>query len=99
MMGDVPPVFSGVVEIDETYLGGAWRNRRRAERAQGSKRGRGRTKQAVFGILCRGGQVWAEVVPNVEPKTLLPLLRQRVTAGSVVCSDTFISYTGVAARG
>ncbi len=99
MMQDVPPVFSGVVEIDETYLGGAWRNKRLASRSQGTKRGRGTSKQAVFGILCRGGQVWAEIVPNVEAKTLLSLLRQRVKAGSVVCSDTFTSYTGVAAGG
>jgi transposase len=99
MLQDVSPVFSGVVEIDETYLGGTWRNKRLASRAQGTKRGRGTSKQAVFGILCRGGQVWAEVVPNVEAKTLLPLLRQRVRAGSVVCSDTFSSYTGVAAKG
>ena len=34
------------------------------------------------------------MVPNVEAKTLLPLLHQR---GSIVCSDTFTSYTGVAA--
>jgi len=99
MARDVPPLFSSLVEVDETYVGGSWRNKRRGERALGTKRGRGTTKQAVFGILCRGGQVWAEVVPNVEAKTLLPLLRQRVTAGSVVCSDTFTSYTGVAASG
>lgn len=99
MVRDVPPVFSGVVEVDETYLGGAWRNKRRSQRAQGTKRGRGTTKQAVFGILARGGQVWAEVVPNVEARTLLPLLRQRVRPGSIVCSDTFSSYTGVAAGG
>ena len=96
---DLPPVFSGVVEIDETYLGGAWKNGRRAERGQGTRRGRGTSKQAVFGILCRVGQVWAEIVPNVEARTLLPLLRQRVNIGSTVCSDTFSSYTGVAARG
>ena len=28
MVRDVPHVFSGVVEVDETYLGGSWRNRR-----------------------------------------------------------------------
>ena len=78
MVRDVPHVFSGVVEVDETYLGGSWRNRRLAKRVQGTKRGRGTTKQAVFGILCRGGLVWAQVVPNVEAKTLLPLLHQRV---------------------
>ena len=99
MVRDVPHVFSGVVEVDETYLGGSWRNRRLAKRVQGTKRGRGTTKQAVFGILCRGGLVWAQVVPNVEAKTLLPLLHQRVQRGSIVCSDTFTSYTGVAAGG
>ena len=53
----------------------------------------------MFGILCRNGRVWAKVVPNVEANTLMPLLRKRVAMGSIVCSDTFRSYTGVAARG
>jgi len=99
MASDIPPVFEGTVEIDETYLGGAWRNKRKPDRSKGAKRGRGTSKQAVFGILCRSGQVWAEVVPNVEANTLLPLLRKRVVTGSIVCSDTFRSYTGVAAKG
>ena len=34
MVRDVPHVFSGVVEVDET-LGGSWRNRRLAKRVQG----------------------------------------------------------------
>jgi len=99
MAYNIPPVFEGIVEIDETYLGGSWRNKRKDVRAKGAKRGRGTTKQAVFGILCRNGQVWAEIVPNVESDTLLPLLKQRVVTGAIVCSDTFKSYTGVAARG
>lgn len=100
MANDIPPVFEGTVEIDETHLGGAWRNKRKSDRSKGAKRGRrGTAKRAVFGILCRGGQVWANVVPNVETKTLLPLLRKRVATGSIVCSDTFKSYTGVAAKG
>ena len=99
MVRDIPPVFEGIVEIDETYLGGSWKNKRKSTRAQGSKRGRGTSKQAVFGILCRNGKVWAEVVPDVEANTLIPLLRKRVAVGSTVCSDTFRSYTGVAAKG
>ena len=91
-------MFEGTVEIDETYLGGSWRDKRKTVRAKGAKRGRDTAKYAVFGILCRNGQVWAEVVPNVEANTLLPLLRKRVATGATVCSDTFRSYTGVAAR-
>jgi transposase len=99
MVRDIPPVFEGIVEIDETCLGGSWKNKRKSTRAQGSKRGRGTSKQAVFGILCRNGKVWAEVVPDVEANTLMLLLRKRVAVGATVCSDTFRSYTGVAAKG
>ncbi len=99
MAREVPPVFHGTVEVDETYVGGQWRNTRRRERALGTKRGRGTSKTPVFGILCRDGQVWAQVVPDVEAKTLLPLIRRRVRRGSVVCSDTWRSYTGIAAKG
>ena len=98
MARDVPPVFSGVVEVDETYLGGHWRNRR--HRPRGSPRGRGTTlKTSVFGILCRGGHVWAEVVPDIRRQTLQTLIRRRVQPGSLLCSDTWIGYTGIAAHG
>jgi hypothetical protein len=71
---DIPEVFSGTMEVDETYIGGQWRNKRHSEKAGGSKRGRGISKTPVFGILCRGGKVWAQVVPDVEAKTLMPLI-------------------------
>jgi transposase len=96
---DVPGIFSGTVEVDETYLGGQWKNKRKSIRDQGTKRGRGTRKQPVFGILCRNGTVWAEVVDNVEAETLLPLITQKVSTGSIVCSDTWKAYTGIAAQG
>jgi transposase len=96
---DVPEIFSGTVEVDETYLGGQWKNKRRSIRDQGSKRGRGTTKQPVFGILCRNGTVWAEVVDDVGADTLQPLISKKVSAGSIICSDTWKAYTGIASRG
>lgn len=95
---DVPPVFSGIVEVDETYVGGHWRNRRHYQK--GSPRGRGTIlKTPVFGILCRGGQVWAEVVPDVRRTTLQTLIRRRVQRGTTICSDACWSYTGIATKG
>ena len=96
---DIPEVFSGTIEIDETYIGGQWKNKRKSQRTQQAKRGRGTLKTPVFGILCRGGKVWAQVVPDVEAKTLMPLIRRRIKRGSVICSDTWKSYTGIAAKG
>jgi transposase-like protein len=99
MLRDIPEVFNGQVEVDETYIGGRWRNKRKVERAKGTKRGRGTSKQPVFGIYCRKGYVWAEIVSDVEAKTLLPLIQKKVKQGSTIYSDTWRGYTGIAAKG
>ena len=96
---DIPEVFSGTVVVDETYIGGQWKNKKKIKRLQEVKRGRGCFKTPVFGILCRGGKVWAEVVSDVEARTLIPLISRRVKQGSTICSDTWKSYTGIAAKG
>ena len=100
MCGEVPPVFRGTVEIDETYVGGRWRNRRNRPPGRTSPQGRGTTlKTPVFGILCRGGQVWAQVVPDCSRPTLHALIRRRIQRGTTVWSDMFTSYTGIATKG
>jgi transposase len=99
MTKDIPEIFSGTVEVDETSIGGQWKNKRKVIRDEGTKRGRGTKKQPVFGILCRNGKVWAEVVDNVESETLQPRISRKVSTGSTVCSDTWKAYTGIAARG
>ncbi len=100
MMKEIPPVFKGTVEVDETYLGGSWRNRRSRTNKRVSPPGRGTTlKTPVFGILCRGGQVWAQVVPDITQATLQGLIRRQVKPGSIVWSDTLGSYTGIATKG
>ena len=101
MTQDVPNVFEGTVEVDETYLGGQWKNKRLSVKRNHpkAKRGRGTNKQAVFGILCRNGKVWAELIANAEAKQLQPRILKQVKKGSVVFSDTWRGYTGIAAKG
>jgi len=99
VIDDVPDIFSGTVEVDETYIGGQWKNKRKSVRDLRTKRRRGTKKQPVFGILCRNDTVWAEVVEDVEVGTLQPLISTKVSTGSTVCSDTWKAYTGIAARG
>jgi len=101
MIFDVPEIFSGVVEVDETYLGGQWKYKRKsAKKAQKqSRRGLGTTKQPVFGILTRQGKVWATIVPDTEAKDLIPIIEKRISKGSKICSDTWRAYTGLATRG
>jgi transposase len=82
MLKDVPGIFSGTVEVDETYLGGQKKNKRKLQllkdKLEGkvSKRGFGTAKQPVFGILCRSGKVFARLVDNVEAKDLMPIIKK-----------------------
>lgn len=106
VLKDVPGVFSGTVEVDETYLGGQKKNKNKKQLkkeavkyGKESKRGLGTTKQPVFGILCRSGKVFARLVDDTEARDLIPIITKKVKVGSRICSDTYRSYTGLAAAG
>ena len=106
MRHDIPrEVFSGTVEVDETYLGGQKKNKRKSvllkEKKEGkeSKRDFGTTKQPVFGILCRSGKVFARFVDDTNAKDLIPIITKKVKPGAKICSDTYNSYTGLATKG
>jgi len=92
-------------EVDETYLGGQKKNKRKSvllkEKLTGreSKRGFGTKKQPVFGILARSGKVFARLVGDVEARDLVPIIEKKVKRGSRICSDTWRAYTGLATRG
>ena len=83
--------LNGVVEADETYVGG---------KRSGGRRGRGApNKTVVFGMLERGGEVMTKVVPNVQKQTLEPIVSQNVEAGSTVHTDELRSYNGLTKAG
>jgi transposase len=79
---DATPL-SGEIEIDESYFGGSRKG----------KRGRGAAgKMPVFGLLKRGGKVYARVIPDVKSRTLKPILDRKIVPDSIVYSDTLSSY-------
>ena len=47
-------------------------------------------------MLERGGDVLAEVVPNVRKRTLQPIIKKNVEQGSTVHTDKLRSYLGLA---
>ncbi len=66
----------GVVQADETYIGG--KHRKDSDRAEGEprKRGRGTAKDAVLGAVQRDGQVVAELVPDVTGQTIFDFIKK-----------------------
>jgi transposase len=88
-VADATP-FAGEIEVDESYFGGHRKG----------KRGRGAAgKVPVFGLLKRGGKVYAVVIADAKATTLLPILKQRIVPDSIVYSDSLPSYNALDVSG
>jgi len=75
--------FYGEIEVDESYFGGHRKG----------KRGRGAAgKIPVFGLLKRGGKVYAAVVPNTKGATLKAIITNKIQPDSIVYTDSYRSY-------
>ena len=85
-IADTTP-FAGEIEVDESYFGG----RRKGKRGRGAA-----GKVPVFGLLKRGGKVYAVVITDAKATTLLPILKQRIVPDSIVYSDSLPSYNALA---
>jgi transposase-like protein len=85
-------LLSGVVEADETFIGGKARNMHADKRAKKITGSGGKDKTAVMGILERGGKVRTSVVPSRKKKALQAEVRKHVEAGSAIYTDALKSY-------
>lgn len=84
MLGSSTPL-SGIVETDETYIGG--RERGKNVTVQ--------NKAIVFGMVERGGNVKAEHVRSAGARVLLPRLQTGIAPGTTVYSDQARVYRTV----
>jgi len=92
---DANEQLSGIVELDETFVGGKNRNRHRNKKVP-MNRGRAYIdKTPVFGALQRGGRVYAQVVPNTKQESLIPIISKLIASGSTVYSDEWEAYRGL----
>jgi transposase-like protein len=85
----------GEVEADETFIGGKARNMHVAQRKRRITGTGGKDKAAVMGILERGGEVRAMVVPDRKRSTLQAAVKNHVSAGSALYTDSLLSYNGL----
>lgn len=86
---DTATPLTGIVEVDETYVGGK-------PRIPGiSKRGRGTKKTPIFAAVERGGQIRRHVVADVTGKTLKAATRKVVDPRARILSDENRAYVGI----
>ncbi|MFC1659680.1 IS1595 family transposase [Pseudomonadota bacterium] len=91
-------LLKGIVECDETYIGGKPRankhKKRNKEDDDDFKGGSGgiKDKDCVFGMVERNGKVKAVKVDNCKRNTLMPHIYNNVECGSEIMTDELKSY-------
>ena len=91
-------LFSGSVEVDETYIGGRRRNMTAAKRQMLTGRG-AVGKAAVVGIRDREtNQVRAAIVDSTDARTLQGFVHSNTDPAATVYTDEACAYEGVAVR-
>jgi transposase-like protein len=98
---DQAELLHGIVEADETYVGGKPRksNKRGDGDTHANKRGRGTKKVPVVGVVERRGRVVARVAQlgDLSTKGLYKFIMRFVdTAGSLVITDEWSGYNELA---
>jgi transposase-like protein len=82
--------LAGVVECDETYVGGKPR-----PGTGEHKRGRGTKKVPVFGMVERGGDIHRRVVANVSGQNLKAVIKECVDKSATIMTDEWQAYRGI----
>jgi transposase-like protein len=77
------PKLDGVVEVDETYVGGHYDRRRKRNAWE---------KQAVIGLLQRDGIFEAKKIPTPSKTILTGIIRNRVDRKATVMTDELAAY-------
>ena len=85
-------LMGGPVEVDETFVGGKFRNMHKSRREALNEAGED-NKTLVVGLRDRSTNfVKAEVIPNRERPTLHRFIENHVARAAMVYSDDFASY-------
>ncbi len=87
--------LGGIIEIDETWIGGKLRKGRTKEDAKENRRNKTANKASVVAVLQRGIRVQSMHVPRVTAENLKPIVDQMIADDAHVMTDSATTLVGV----
>ena len=88
----------GIVEADETYIGGRPRKPNKRKDDVNHPRGRGTDKLPIIGAVERGGNVVAQPSLQITSHDLSAFLQKKVDRDALLVTDQFRGYWGMSKR-
>ncbi len=89
---NAPELLEGIVEVDETYIGGSLKNVHESKKE--AKKGLD-NKTMVFGAIQRGGKVKTKVMPQTNIEQVSKAIEEFVALDSTMVTDEHHAYNHV----